>query len=40
MSNQLIEKIKEECLRIEEDALYSSKSHYNASCSGLLNLAT
>ncbi|CQH18194.1 MULTISPECIES: SLATT domain-containing protein [Enterobacterales] len=31
MSNELIEKIKEECLRIEEDALYSSKSHYNAS---------
>ena len=31
MSNQLIEKIREECLRIEEDALYSSKSHYNAS---------
>lgn len=24
MSNQLIEKIREECLRIEEDALYSS----------------
>ncbi|MDU1653542.1 MAG: SLATT domain-containing protein [Leclercia adecarboxylata] len=31
MNNQLIEKIKDECLRIEEDALYSSKSHYNAS---------
>ena len=31
MSSQLIEKIKDECSRIEEDALYSSKSHYNAS---------
>jgi hypothetical protein len=31
MNRQLIEKIKNECLRIEEDALYSSKSHYNAS---------
>ncbi|WP_308343880.1 SLATT domain-containing protein [Serratia marcescens] len=31
MNSQLIEKIKNECLRIEEDALYSSKSHYNAS---------
>ncbi|UAN48162.1 SLATT domain-containing protein [Serratia sp. JSRIV001] len=31
MDNQLIEKVKKECFRIEEDALYSSKSHYNAS---------
>ncbi|WXT99477.1 MAG: hypothetical protein Ctma_0176 [Catillopecten margaritatus gill symbiont] len=25
------DKIKQECIRIEEDALYSSKGHYNAS---------
>ncbi|MEG3135652.1 SLATT domain-containing protein [Rouxiella sp. T17] len=31
MSNQLIDKIVDECHRIEEDALYSSKSHYNVS---------
>lgn len=31
MNTQLVEKVKDECLRIEEDALYSSKSHYNAS---------
>lgn len=27
----LIDKIKQECKKIEEDALYSSKGHYNAS---------
>jgi hypothetical protein len=31
MISDKIKKIIEECYRIEEDALYSSKSHYNAS---------